>query len=107
MHYELIQNQVRICLDDECGEGYHGDYDPNDPEDEMLLRFSVDKFEGGFWAGIDNASYCTLLPSSLDNKLAHKFLQVLMQEVYDVVMDGNSIKKTCERLSWTAPKDLV
>jgi len=39
---------VRVELE-WIGEGYEGDYDPEDPEDVPLLRFTVYRREGDWW----------------------------------------------------------
>lgn len=44
------------------GEGYNGDYNPNDPEDQKLLRFDVYKWDDDDWRLIEDASYCTCMP---------------------------------------------
>jgi len=106
MNYELVKNDIRVCLDDECGEGWNGDYDPTDPEDDLLLRFSVDKMNDGNWEGVEDASYCTRLPNTISPEQVEKALAAIMQEVYDALCGGSSVKKTCERLSWICPSDL-
>lgn len=82
------------------GEGYCGDYDPDDPEDLNFLRFSVNKFtpENG-WEQVDNGSYCTLVEASTDPAVLMEYLQMIMNECYPVIKDGGSIKKICEHLS--------
>ena len=97
--YELIRDTVRVELED-IGEGYNGDYDPDDPNDTPLLRFTVSKHEDGEWYQIDDASYCTQLPVSITEEQANSVLNFIMNEVYDAVIGGNSIKRRCELLSW-------
>jgi hypothetical protein len=67
----------------DLGEGYNGDYDPEDPEDTKLLRFDAyikrtpsttfneengledndqDDYKGG-WAMRENSSFCTQVPA--------------------------------------------
>jgi len=100
-HFELIRNGVRVTLDDECGEGWWGDYSPSDPEDDLLMRFTVDVMVDGEWRGVDDASYCTQIVSkSCSEKDARGILETIMGEVYEPLQNGCSIKKTCEFLSW-------
>lgn len=96
---ELIRGIVKVELES-IGEGYNGDYDPDDPEDQPLLRFTVLKLVDGEWEQIDDASYCTELPESTPNDLQGLVLTFIMDEVYDAVVGGASIKKRCELLSW-------
>ena len=107
MNYQLIKDNVRVTLDDECGEGWDGEYNPDDPDDEMLLRFSVDIFDSDVWEPVDNSSYCTQLPATITADDANKALTAIMNEVYSPLQGGYSIKKTCERLSWISKKDLA
>lgn len=105
MEYQLIDNNVRVVLRDDTNEGWGGDYDSNDPHDELLLRFDVDERIGNAdsWQPIDDASYCTALPANTPKSLIDKALQIIMIEIKDAVESGYSIKKTCERLSWINP----
>lgn len=83
------------------GEGLSGDYDPSDPEDRELLRFSCSRLnEDGEWEELPDSSYCTLLPVS--------------QPFRDLVNAGGIIieaiqsapyKKRLEELSWFNPDD--
>jgi hypothetical protein len=88
----------------ELGEGWSGDYDPDDPKDVELLRFDVFKKENGEWAEVSDASYCTLFPVNSSDDLKRKGLEFLMQEIWEEVDSGHSIKKLCERLSWIEPE---
>ena len=100
MNHELIQNNVRVCLHDETNEGWNGDFDPDDPNDCLLLRFDVDFMDNGSWEPVDNGSMCTRLPADLEPVKAQQALQIIMNEVGDAVRAGISIKKACEHLSW-------
>jgi hypothetical protein len=102
MEYQLIDNNVRVILHDDTNEGWGGDYDNSNPDDELLLRFDVDERIGNTnsWQPIDDASYCTALPANTSKDKIDKALHLIMFEVKDAVESGYSIKKTCERLSW-------
>ncbi len=102
-HYQLIKDNVKVTLDDETNEGYFGDYNPEDPDDALLLRFSVDFMPAGEseWQEVDDSSYCTRVPSSeVNSDRANALLNCIMDEVYSPLQGGYSIKKTCEKLSW-------
>jgi hypothetical protein len=102
MEYQLVDGNVRVVLHDSTNEGWGGDYDSSDPDDQLLLRFDVDERIGNTdsWQPIDDASYCTALPANTPRKFLDKALQLIMLEVKEAVDTGYSIKKTCERLSW-------
>ena len=100
MNHELIKNNVRVSLHDETHEGWNGDYNPDDPNDCLLLRFDVDFLYDGDWEPVENGSMCTRLPANLEPAKVQKALQMIMDEVGDCVRGGLSIKKKCEWLSW-------
>jgi hypothetical protein len=100
MHYEIIKNNVRITLHTDTYEGWEGNYNPNNPDDDLLFRFDVDRFIDGEWQAVDDASYCTQLTADLPTEMVQKALSYLLNEIYEAASQGNSIKKTCERLSW-------
>lgn len=106
MNYKLVKADVMVELSDETSEGWRGDYDPSDPNDDLLLRFYVSRRVNDAWESVDNGSYCTRLPATLEKQKAEKALATIMQEVYEPVTQGYSIKKTCEVLSWLQPSDL-
>jgi hypothetical protein len=112
----LIEGGVKVILE-HIQEGWNGYYDPEDPEDEPLIRFNVfahkklmnpyaeysygdDKYHY-----MSDSSYCTQMPTNISKKMIDRALKVIMYEVKDAVIGGNSIKKTCERLSWLSPND--
>lgn len=106
MNYELIDNGVVVELHDETGEGWFGDYDQEDSEDEPLLRFDISLLdESGDRIPVDNGSYCTALSARSNPAVVDKALKLIMNEVRDAVLEGSSIKKTCEKLSWMQEKD--
>jgi hypothetical protein len=82
------------------GEGWDGDYDADDADDINLLRFDVSKRGASGWEAVDDASYCTQVPASMPETVLRQLLQMLLDEVYESVHEGHSIKKLCERLSW-------
>ncbi len=117
---ELIDDNVKVEWDD-IGEGFSGDYDPNDPDDVELLRFTVLYLSGSnkdddswpayrpedeVWEQVDDASYCTLVPRDTDEKILLLMLKNLMMYVKDKVEARESIKKECEWFSWIGPKDI-
>lgn len=103
MNYSLIESGVKVELHDETYEGWTGDYNPDDPEDNLLLRFDVSVFSDNEWQPVDNGSYCTALPATVSTDAINLALNIIMREVGDAVRSGASIKKTCENLSWISP----
>ena len=93
--FELTAQGVTVELED-IGEGLSGDYDPKDKDDVPLLRFTVLKGN----EPVEDASYCTQVPTNITIVEATKILGAIMNEVFEPIMQGHSIKKMCERLSW-------
>lgn len=94
------------------GEGHCGDYDPDDPEDEELLRFSVYVRIPGHtyptagweaWEPVEDASYCTLMPVTASNETLEKAIRTIFAEYRRAICRypvSVSVKKMGEHLSW-------
>lgn len=99
-------NDDRIRVDFvNIGEGCFGDYDPGDHEDENLLRFDVYCREsaGDEWREVDDASYCTTVSADTPREELEEKIRILFREyssVADHILDGGSVKKLGETLSW-------
>ncbi len=99
---ELIKDRAKVewC---ELGEGWNGDYNPDDKDDMELLRFDVSYLDdNGEWQEVDNASYCTQFPVKASEAEKSKGLELIMREVGEDV-GVKSIKRRCEELSWIDP----
>jgi hypothetical protein len=99
---ELISDRVKISWED-IGEGLCGEYNPSDEKDVALYRFYVEEFKDGEWQEVEDASYCTQVPVSTPDETLRGLLEVLMDHFYVPVMDGQSVKKLGERMSWVDP----
>lgn len=98
---ELIRKNVKVEWV-ELGEGWNGDYDPKNPEDEKLLRFDVYVFVDREWEMKDDASYCTRFPVKATDEQKQKGPQLILDEFYDALSSdiACSVKKLGERMSW-------
>jgi len=87
-----------------AGEGWNGDYNPCDPEDERLLRFDIYMYEGGDWEPVDDASYCTCVKLETEKPKLVDLLTYIWREFNDVLYDDPdaSVKKLGEALSWVS-----
>lgn len=103
---ELTAGDVKVVWE-AIGEGVSGEYDPDDPNDVELLRFTVYHKTSPYfdWTEVDDASYCTQVPVNTPSETLTVLLARIFNEVYDYVQAGESIKKICERLSWIAVDD--
>lgn len=86
------------------GEGWSGDYDPDDPDDVNLLRFTIYiKNDDGEWEQVDDASYCTSVPCDTPEEELKSKLETIFKEYRDVINEyppDISVKKLGETLSW-------
>lgn len=91
----VSKNNVSVELE-HIGEGFDGDYDDTNPNDKPLLRFTVllDDLQ------VDDASYCTALSDDISDDDKKRVAEYILNIIYDDVVNGYSIKKICERLSW-------
>ena len=91
--------KVVVVLED-IGEGWNGDYNPEDPDDTPLVRFSVLEKDGEVYLPVDDASYCTQLSIFTNREQLEAIARSILAEVAPEVLAGNSVKRLCERLSW-------
>jgi len=96
----IIRNNVRIDWVN-LGEGYDGDYDPENPDDKNLLRFDVYRNNGIDWVEVDDGSYCTQVPANTDHAVLRRILTSFMDHIYDDIVSVGKAKRLCEQLSWT------
>jgi len=84
------------------GEGWNGENDPGDPDDEELLRFDFFRRERDgdtglyTWVAVEDASYCTQFPVKATDAQKQAGLEYLLDEFYDGVSAG----ALCKQLSW-------
>ncbi len=86
------------------GEGWAGDYNPNDSEDDNLLRFDVCVLRDGDWVDPGDASYCTQMPARESDEV---LIQALKEIVGEVSGKIGHHKKILENLSWIGPKGVL
>ena len=101
---QLIKEDVKVEWV-QLGEGFSGDYNPEDPEDQELLRFDVSLWDEDCraWREVPDASYCTLFPADATDEEKVKGLNYIMSTIFDAVQDGYTPKRACEHLSYINP----
>lgn len=101
-YYAITRKNVHVELE-WIGEGYNGDYQPTDPEDAPLLRFTVSKIhtvnDNTYHEPVDDASYCTCITTNADIYKLDFATRTIMDAVFDKVVKGESVKRICEELS--------
>lgn len=108
---ELIQEPFKVILE-YIGEGFNGDYDPKDPNDVPLVRFSCfiknlrddNNNINPDWQYIDDTSYCTLLPVYSAKSTLYRAAGVIMENLISGYDDG-TLKRKMESMSWLSPTD--
>lgn len=86
------------------GEGFSGDYDPSDPNDLPLLRFTVYRADGDEYTD-DAESYCTSLPATISEDDGNLIVEAIHREVSSHMDDG-MLHRICENLSYLDASDL-
>jgi len=85
------------------GEGFSGDYDPENPEDKPLLRFNVMHRVGREWDQDSDGSFCTQVPATISQEEAKRLARHIWQKAQK---PKESLKRTCERLSWITDAEI-
>lgn len=91
MSLEIIEDNIRVVLRVDNNDNHR---------DNRLFRFDVEKFNDGEWKLLEDASYCTLLTADLSTDKLQRALNYLAGHIIPIVKSGESLKKTCEYLSW-------
>jgi hypothetical protein len=123
---EVINHITKLRLVWEwIGEGWSGDWQHDDPNDEPLLRFTVyyltlapiydttaDYYEAtvqvgytSHWEELDDASYCTMMPYDTHSYALIKAANFILNEI-DGAIDTRNYKRILEALSWMKPENL-
>jgi len=98
---ELVKGDLKVMWSD-IGEGWDGDYNPDNPDDVELLRFDVMELaEDGVWESVDNGSYCTAMPVGSSEKMLKTGLELILEAVECNRETG--VKRVLEELSWMNP----
>lgn len=87
-------DSIKVVLE-HIDEGLNGDFDPEDPTDVPLIRFTI--YKDG--EQVDDASYCTTISIHEDREKLKKIALDILGTVYLPLLHGQSIKKMCETLS--------
>lgn len=121
---EIMSEDGLVMVElDNIGEGIEGDYDPNDPNDVPLMRFTLyrycddpnhdgikNNFEGtGYekneWMAVRDGSYCTQLRADASNELLREAGQFILDYVEEGIRSYHMDKPLYESLSWITIKE--
>lgn len=98
----FYKGNLRLDLE-HIGEGYSGEYNPDDPKDQPLYRFTFEEWRDGEWQGLPGNSYCTYLPVTEDKEVREKAARLLMDKMTEVYEADESIRAAGSILSWMDP----
>ena len=96
---ELVRDSVKVEFSF-IGEGFDGEFDASNPSDAPLLRLDVARLGPDGWEQVENSSYCTQVRADTPVETIRHLLDKVMDEVFEDVRDGASVRETCARLSW-------
>ena len=123
---EVVSADGEVLVELEyIGEGWDGDYDPEDPEDQPLLRYTLyrkyhqhldetklsqiceaDDYEEDDWMAVIDGSYCTMLPADANRDALRDAARMILYYVHDALLHlSPREKRLFERLSWTGLGD--
>jgi len=122
---EVLSDDGEVMVDLEwIGEGNCGEYNPEDPEDQPLIRYSlyrkfhmnqdpdeianvcdVDVYEEGEWMAVEDGSYCTQLVATAPKEQLEAAAKFILEQVEDELRDFQREKRLYERLSWIKLED--
>ena len=87
-----------VCL----GEGYNGEYDPKNPEDELLLRFDVAVKEEDMGDFVTTENRCTCFAAKAPSKDKEAALDVLLDQFYNAYTSQprHCMSSLADRLSY-------
>ena len=108
-HQIRLYGETKIRIDlDHIGEGYMEDYDPDDPTDEPLLRFSGYIWDEttSEWRDPGKASYCTELSANLPTEAQVKALDYLLDRLGPLLATDEH-RRIADILSTTTWQDVV
>jgi hypothetical protein len=91
-------------------EGWYGDYNADDPNDERLLRFDIYVWDNelGEWNGeIQDTSYCTQLNVNTSKDDLFMIGSHIVESFADAWDNGCGWKRTLEECTWLTPADFA
>lgn len=102
----IIPGEVKVVIG-WIGEGWQGDYDPDDPDDQPLLRFDAYDLNrppdiyGPHSRSFQDTSYCTRLPATIPPEVLKSVCRVIAVSL----ADESHWKRPCEEWSWVNAED--
>lgn len=102
----LVDGDLAVELD-HIGEGRSGDYDPGDPDDAQLVRFTVLRRVDGVLQPIEDGSYCTNLPTTITAAEAERASREILKAARVADEAGGGHRRLLEEQSHLSPMHLA
>jgi hypothetical protein len=100
---EFTHGRYKVIWED-IGEGYEGEYNPDDPNDEHLLRFYIERMDShGHWNELPDSSYCTVIPVDTTYKVLETYASLLLTAVET---QGSGYRRVLQGLTWLTVENL-
>ncbi len=88
-----------------CGEGINGDFDPDNSDDQPLLRLDVAPMVDGKAAYDTTESACTQVDARTEKATLKKILEIICDRVAKTIAEGGSLRRFVERCSYLSEYD--
>lgn len=101
-HGQVPIDRIAVYWED-LGEGLGGDYDPEDPADERLLRFALEvrHADSGEWVPQWSDGYCTSVSADADEQTRAGGLAHIARLVRLAAVTGQGTSGAAANASWT------
>lgn len=88
------------------GEGWNGDYDPEDPDDDQLLRVTVSSrtTPAGEWEPVERGSWCTDLTRNVDRSAAQTWMNASVRDLNAHADDPESFERHAQAFAKAATR---
>lgn len=98
---QVTIDRIAVCWED-LGEGFGGDYDPEDPDDERLLRFALEVRHAGSgeWDPQWSDGYCTSVGADADEQTRAGGLAHIARLVRLAAVTGQGTSTAAANASW-------
>lgn len=103
----VTKHPIQVCFVN-LGEGYSGDFDPSDPDDERLLRLDLKKWDSETETYEDSESVCTCMASTTEEEVKQKALEALADLFYEdhIAPDGHNTRLLIGKASYISDDNI-
>ena len=105
--HTVTKHPVQVCFVN-LGEGYNGDYDSSDPDDQYLLRLDLKEWDAETEQYEDSESVCTCMASTTEEEVKQKTLEALADMFYEdsIAHNGPNTRLLIGRASYISDDNI-